>query len=57
MPFPDLIHGYLRTGDPECLLYGSDYPYTPGVVVEGPSRTMNAQLKELFDEVQIRRIF
>lgn len=57
MPFPDLIHGYLRIGGPERLLYGSDYPYTPGVVVEGLSRTMDAQLRELFDEGQVRRIF
>ena len=57
MPFPDLIHGYLRMGEPSRLLYGSDYPYTPGVVVEGLSRTMDAQLKDLFDEDQIRQIF
>lgn len=57
MPFPDLIHGYLRIGEPERLLYGSDYPYTPGAAVEGLSRIMDAQLRELFDEGQVRRIF
>jgi predicted TIM-barrel fold metal-dependent hydrolase len=30
MPFPDLIHGYLRVGESSRLLYGSDYPYAPG---------------------------
>lgn len=57
MPFPDLIHGYLRIGEPERLLYGSDYPFTPGIAVESLSRIMDAQLRELFDEGQVRRIF
>ncbi|KAE8383729.1 hypothetical protein BDV26DRAFT_276993 [Aspergillus bertholletiae] len=57
MPFPDLLHGYLRISEPERLLYGSDYPYTPRVVVENLTRTMEEQLKTLFDEALIRRIF
>lgn len=56
MPFPDLIHGYLRIGEPERLLYGSDYPYTPGVMVEGLSRTMDVELQRMFSEAQVRRI-
>lgn len=57
MPFPDLIHGYLRVGEADRLLYGSDYPYTPGPVVEGLSQLMDSQLKEMFDEAQIQKIF
>ncbi|KAJ5689533.1 hypothetical protein N7462_003925 [Penicillium macrosclerotiorum] len=53
----DLIHGYLRIGEADRLLYGSDYPYTPAPVVEMLNRTMEAQLKELFDEKQTRKIF
>ena len=29
-PLPDQIHGLMRLVDPSRLLYGSDYPYTPG---------------------------
>jgi predicted TIM-barrel fold metal-dependent hydrolase len=57
MPFPDLIHGYLRIGTPERLLYGSDYPYTPGVVVESLNKTMEEQMEKLFDQEQTQRIF
>lgn len=57
MPFPDLIHGYLRIGTPERLLYGSDYPYTPGAVVEALNKTMEEQMKGLFDQGQLQRIF
>ncbi|KAJ5966306.1 hypothetical protein N7481_013020 [Penicillium waksmanii] len=57
MPFPDLIHGYLRIGTPERLLYGSDYPYTPSAVIEILNKTMDEQMKELFDQEQLQRIF
>lgn len=57
MPFPDIIHGYLRVGQADRLLYGSDYPYTPGPVVEGLSHIMDTQLKEMFEEAQIQKIF
>ncbi|GLI81017.1 hypothetical protein PoHVEF18_009386 [Penicillium ochrochloron] len=57
MPFPDLIHGYLRVGQADRLLYGSDYPYTPAPVVEGLSHVMDTQLKNMFEEAHILKIF
>lgn len=57
MPFPDLIHGYMRIGDPGRLLYGSDYPYTPAAVVEGLSEVMDDQVKGMFDDHLVRKIF
>lgn len=56
MPFPDLIHGYLRVGGPDRLLYGSDYPYTPSKMVESLSQTMDMQLKDMFEETVIQKI-
>lgn len=50
MPFPDQIHGFLRVSNAGRLLYGSDYPYTPGKLVEGLSHTMDENLHNLFDE-------
>lgn len=33
--FPGLIRGYLQMSSADRLPYGSDYPYTPGSMVEG----------------------
>ena len=57
MPFPDLIHGYLRVGSAGRLLYGSDYPYTPGRMVEGFSHTMDEHLLDLFDDETRKAIY
>jgi predicted TIM-barrel fold metal-dependent hydrolase len=57
MPFPDLIHGYLRVGESSRLLYGSDYPYTPGHAVRGLSQIMDDSLQQLLSEEEVRRIY
>ncbi|KAH8885919.1 amidohydrolase 2 [Thozetella sp. PMI_491] len=56
-PFPDQIHGYLRISDASRLLYGSDYPYTPGSVIERQGEEMDKGLRELFDEDMVRNIY
>lgn len=53
-PFPDQIHGLLRTVGPDRLLYGSDYPFTPPQVVTGLAMEMSAGLLELFGDEGIR---
>ncbi|KAJ5365228.1 hypothetical protein N7517_008114 [Penicillium concentricum] len=57
MPFPDLIHGYLRVGESSRLLYGSDYPYTPGSMVEALDQKMDVNLQRLFNEKDVQRIY
>ncbi|KAF9894174.1 hypothetical protein FE257_009147 [Aspergillus nanangensis] len=57
MPFPDLIHGYLRIGSAGRLLYGSDYPYTPGNMVEALSDTMDEGLRDLVDDKTRKAIY
>jgi predicted TIM-barrel fold metal-dependent hydrolase len=52
-PFPDQIHGLLRTlteGGEKRLVYGSDYPFTPGKVVVDLARQMDEGCQEMFDE-------
>lgn len=39
------------------LLYGSDYSYTPGQIVEDLSQVMDFQLKEMFSEAQLQKVF
>jgi 6-methylsalicylate decarboxylase len=56
-PFPDLIHGYLRVSDASRLLYGSDYPYTPGSLIEKQGAIMDKGLRDLFDEDTVRAIY
>ena len=56
-PFPDLIQGYLTVGDPGRLLYGSDYPYTPGEITISLSERMDEGLPELFEDDVIKRIY
>lgn len=56
-PFPDQIHGYLRIGAVSRLLYGTDYPFTPGAVVQQQAKTMDEGLKELFDEQTVKGIY
>lgn len=56
-PFPDLIHGLLRVSDKSRLLYGSDYPFTPGGVIERQGTMMEEGLRELFDRETIEAIY
>ncbi|KAG4441838.1 hypothetical protein IFR05_002702 [Cadophora sp. M221] len=53
-PFPDQIHGLLRIVGPERLLYGSDYPFTPGQAVVGLMGLMNVGLRETFEDAEVR---
>ncbi|KAJ5585640.1 hypothetical protein N7450_005427 [Penicillium hetheringtonii] len=57
MPFPDLIHNYLTMSEPCRLVYGSDYPYTPGSMVEVLGRRMDAGLEQLFSKEEVRQIY
>ncbi|KAB8209233.1 hypothetical protein BDV34DRAFT_221633 [Aspergillus parasiticus] len=56
-PFPDLIQGYLRIGDASRLLYGSDYPYTPGALVENLGKVMDENIPELFKQETVASIY
>ncbi len=56
-PFPDLIHGFLRMAPASRLLYGSDYPYTPGEAVQYLSEVMDEELPKIFDKDTIREIY
>ena len=41
-PFPYQLHGLLCYTDTSRLLYGSDYPYTPGNAISGLTKVMDA---------------
>ncbi|KAB8272905.1 hypothetical protein BDV30DRAFT_227100 [Aspergillus minisclerotigenes] len=56
-PFPDLIQGYLRIEDAGRLLYGSDHPYTPGVLVENLGKVMDENITELFKQETVASIY
>lgn len=56
-PFPDQIHGLLRTTDTSRLLYGSDFPYTPASALGGMRTRMDEELAKMFDESTIREIY
>lgn len=56
-PFPDLIHGFLRIAPASRLLYGSDYPYTPGEAVQYLGQVMDEELPKIFDHDTIRGIY
>lgn len=47
MPFPDKVQGLLRLVDPSRLVYGSDYPYTPGPFVSIMAARVENGLAEL----------
>jgi 6-methylsalicylate decarboxylase len=53
----DQIHGILRRTGPERLLYGSDYPYTPASGIAFQAKTMDQEIKKLFDEKLIGEIY
>ncbi|KAL1872723.1 hypothetical protein Daus18300_004269 [Diaporthe australafricana] len=46
--FPDQIHGLLRYVNASRLLYGTDYPFTPGSGALGMSRIMDTELSRVF---------
>lgn len=48
--FPDQIHGILRYVDTTRLLYGTDYPFTPGSGALGMSRIMDTELPLVFPD-------
>lgn len=48
--FPDQIHGILRYVDTTRLLYGTDYPFTPGSGALGMSRRMDIELPRAFPD-------
>jgi len=59
-PFPDQIHGLLRTlgeGGERKLMYGSDYPFTPKNVVVGLVDQMDKGCKELFGADQRNAVY
>jgi len=56
-PFPDQIHGLLRTTDTSRLLYGSDFPYTPASALPGMGARMDEGLTDLLEEKVIREIY
>ncbi|KKA20923.1 Uncharacterized protein T310_5063 [Rasamsonia emersonii CBS 393.64] len=56
-PFPDQIHGLLRVTDTSRLVYGSDYPYTPGGLVEDLARRMDEEVDRLFGEDVKKQIY
>ncbi|KAJ5746592.1 Amidohydrolase 2 [Penicillium odoratum] len=56
VPFPDQIHGMLRVVDSSRLLYGSDYPYTPGPLVESLARRLDDDLQESFGMETTQRV-
>ena len=53
-PFPDQIHGLLRIVGPDRLLYGSDYPFTPPVMVAQLVDSMRVNLEDIFEDKAIR---
>jgi hypothetical protein len=56
MPFQTLFE-VSEMAEADGLLYGSDYSYTPGQIVEDLSQVMDFRLKEIFSEVQLQKIF
>lgn len=47
-PFPDQVHAMRRFGNPNRVVYGSDYPFTPAPVVEKLLKEMDEGLRERF---------
>ncbi|KAK4188782.1 decarboxylase yanB, partial [Podospora australis] len=54
-PFPDQIHGLLRTlgsGGEQRLMYGTDYPFTPAKVVARCAEKMDERCKDMLNADQ-----
>ncbi|KAK4215594.1 hypothetical protein QBC37DRAFT_386176 [Rhypophila decipiens] len=59
-PFPDQIHGLLRVlGDKghERLVYGTDYPFTPGGLVASLADELDRGCDELFGREDRERVY
>ena len=56
MPFPDQIHGLLRFVEPSRLLYGSDFPFTPGAVAGMLAKKMEGESGKIWNEEQVKGI-
>jgi predicted TIM-barrel fold metal-dependent hydrolase len=57
-PFPDQIWGLLRAVEPQKLLYGSDFPFTPARGVGALAERMRTGLEEVIpDEAVMREIY
>jgi predicted TIM-barrel fold metal-dependent hydrolase len=57
-PFPDQIWGLLRAAEPQKLLYGSDFPFTPARGVGALAERTRTGLEELIpDEAVMREIY
>jgi predicted TIM-barrel fold metal-dependent hydrolase len=59
-PFPDQIHGLLRTlgkGGEQKLMYGTDFPFTPENAVIGLADQMDEGCKELFSADQVSAVY
>lgn len=53
-PFPDQIAGLLRYVQPDRLLYGTDFPFTPATYVEVLAKTMQRGFEETFPDAGTR---
>ena len=56
MPFPDQVHGLLRFVDSTRLLYGTDFPFTPGPVVGMLVEKMEEESKKIWTAHEVTRI-
>lgn len=59
-PFPTQIHGLLRMlgeGGEKRLVYGTDYPFTPGRLVVQLAGELDAGTEQLFDEGQREGVY
>ena len=56
-PFPDQIHGLLRSTDASRLLYGSDFPYTPASAIPRMASRMDEELSKLYGAETVREIY
>jgi predicted TIM-barrel fold metal-dependent hydrolase len=48
--FPDQIYGLLRYVGARSIVYGSDYPYTPGPSIVVLTETINEHMDEAFPD-------
>ena len=55
-PFPDQVHGLLRFVGSTRLLYGSDFPFTPGPVVGTMVEKMEEESKKIWTAQEVSGI-
>ncbi|KIX06195.1 uncharacterized protein Z518_04169 [Rhinocladiella mackenziei CBS 650.93] len=56
-PFPDQIHGLLRSTDSSRLLYGSDFPYTPASALPEMGSRIAEGLADIFEDAVIAEVY